>query len=88
MKVKDLIEKLQRVNPEIEVYASPSIYLEHRELGIQQATEEKSYKRTADPTKKYPVESIAWSRSAPGFPVWEGIILVYDDTWAEEVDES
>ncbi|MEJ7623743.1 MAG: hypothetical protein WKF34_07100 [Pyrinomonadaceae bacterium] len=89
MRVRDLIRKLERADPDLDVMVSPGRYYPVLELG-KMPTEPKApaYTRIADMDDRCTIEGISLIRDMqlPGEP--EMIVLVYDAVRAVEASDG
>lgn len=82
MKVKELIEILQKEDGELDVFASPLILMEMLQADSGAAESSKSFKKTASPYEKFPVRQVGLSRDisagggGSGDQSW--VVLGYD----------
>jgi hypothetical protein len=79
MKVKELIEKLQQADPNLEVMASGL---------IQVPSDQGGPKTIANPEQKYPVESVKYIKDFTGDLPEEFILVGFDDSILLSVDYS
>lgn len=77
MKVKELIEMLQKEDGELDVFASPIILMEMLQADAGDEPS-KSFKKTASPYEKFPVRQVGLSRDIAGGDDKPWVVLGYD----------